>query len=255
MITTDHILPVSLSGNHTPGNDASGSSGDQQILVALHHHDALMTAVARLTRNRQTAEDIVQDTFLKFWEKRMVISNDNIGGWLYRVACNLAYKYAKRESNRSRVHSLFQYSHASTCNDVEERLLQKENKGAITETYKRLPEKQLEVYQLSNIAGLSRNEIAHYLNISPNTVRNHLARATRFIKENMQCACLILFFSAISCVFFNSGGTKVDLRDFIRVQERTNRNVLTEMNIRRQSSITVNYQSTDGLPATMIRSI
>ncbi|NML21677.1 sigma-70 family RNA polymerase sigma factor [Pseudoflavitalea sp. G-6-1-2] len=240
MITTNHILPASLSGNRFPDNDASGSAGDQEYLVMLHHHqDALMTAVSRLTRNRQTAEDIVQDTFLKFWEKRTAISNDNIGGWLYRVASNLAYKNAKRESVRLRVHSLFQSFYATVSNDVEETLLRKENKGAITETYKRLPEKQLEVFRLSNVAGLSRNEIAHYLNISPNTVRNHLARATRFIKENIQCACLLLFFSAISYIFFNSGGTKVHLRDFIEVQGRTKKNVLTEISIRKEYGGTV----------------
>ena len=231
IFSTSLLLPDGSCSEAT----SSHTSGEFTDLVN-KHRSMLLASVFKLTKNRQVAEDIVQDTFLKCWEKRTAVRKDNIGGWLYRVAWNLTCKYMKRESARSRIYKVFQNGNSFSLNEAEEKLQQKENKGLLTETYKLLPDKQLKVFQLSNVAGLSRNEIAHYLNISPNTVRNHLARATRFIKENIQCACLILFFSAICYIFFNSGGTKVDLRDFIEVQGRVKKHALTEVNNRNENA-------------------
>jgi RNA polymerase sigma-70 factor (family 1) len=191
--------------------------------IVQSHSAILFATVLQLTRNKQTAEDIVQDTFLRLWEKRIAMKNDNIGGWLYRVALNQAYKHLRKESCKSRIYASLQAGYSPVSNEVEEQLLQKESKGLFSKIYNRLPEQQQAVYLLSSEEGLSRNEIAAQLNISPNTVKNHLSRAVRFIRDNVKCACIFLLFSFINYIFFNAGSTKSAPVDLFKVQERNNK--------------------------------
>lgn len=193
------------------------------------HSPVLFATVIQLTRDKQTTEDIVQETFLRLWEKRMTLKNDNIGGWLYRVALHLAYKHLKKESCKNRIHASLQAGIQPVTNEVEDQFLQKENKKVLEGIYKRLPEQQQAVYLLSNMEGLSRNEIAAQLNLSPNTVRNHLTRAVRFIRDHVKYACIFLLFSGLNYIFFNATGTKPAPIDLFKVQEQYKR---TEMDNR-----------------------
>ncbi|MBO9634346.1 MAG: sigma-70 family RNA polymerase sigma factor, partial [Chitinophagaceae bacterium] len=174
--------------------------------------------VIQVTRNRQTTEDIMQETFLRLWEKKMILKNDNIGGWLYRVALNLSYKHLRKESCKNRLYTSLQTDHP-VCNDVEEQLLQKEHRNSFARLYDRLPEQQQAVYLLSSQAGLSRSEIAAHLNISPNTVKNHLSRAVRFIRANVKYACIFLLFTTINYIFFVAGSTRSAPVDLFKVQD------------------------------------
>ncbi len=99
-----------------------------------HIPAVLFSTVVQLTRNKQTAEDIVQETFLRLWEKRMAMKNDNIGGWLYRVALNQAYKHLRKESCKSRIYASLQAGYSPVSNEVEEAASAKREQGLIFET-------------------------------------------------------------------------------------------------------------------------
>ena len=237
MLTTDHTTkpqtaaPVRL--NH------QAPDGFNQIVQS--YSGILFATVAHITRNRQTSEDIVQETFLKLWEKRIEITGENIGGWLYKVACNLAYRHKQRELVKSRIYAEMQASVSSASNEVEDCLLQKETRQSITSACNRLPEKQQAVYLLSHNEGLSRQEIASHLKISPNTVRNHLARAVQFLKDNTRCACIIVFviFTLLNQIILFSGSTKQLPDDLYKVGPPTEKSKITEMNKRRPDINTV----------------
>jgi RNA polymerase sigma-70 factor (family 1) len=181
--------------------------------------EKLLTIVTYITRNRQTAEDIVQETFLRLWEKRMAITPGNVGGWLYRVATNLALGHLKRESCKTKVYASLRTTQQECFTEVEERLVQKENRMVLHKIYARLPEKQQAVYRLSKVGGLSREEIAHHLKISPHTVKNHLSSAIQFIRENITCVLLFLVFFICNNIFFNRTSTKVTPDSLYSIQQ------------------------------------
>lgn len=231
MITTDHTTksqtsaPVRLNHQATDGFN----------LIVQSYSQILFATVAHITKNQQTSEDIVQETFLRLWEKRIELTGENIGGWLYRVACNLAYRHQRRELMKARIYADLQASGSSSSNNVEDILHQKENTQKITAVYNRLPEKQQAVYLLSHNEGLSRQEIASHLNISPNTVRNHLARAVQFLKDNTRCACIIVFviFTLLNQIILFSGSTKQSPDDLYKVGPPSEKNRITETDNRR----------------------
>ena len=207
-ISSQAIFPINETSFHKVMNDYSF------ILLSTAFH---------LTKNRQAAEDIVQETFLELWKKRTEILPDNIGGWLYRVTRNLAYKHMRTESYNIKLNAFLSIAGENFYTDVEERLIHKESLKAFTKVYSSLPRKQREVYRLSKVEGYSRNEIANHLNISIYTVKNHLAKAVQFIKEHFTSACLCILFLAFNNLFFNRNSPNSRLRELYKVNQAVNK--------------------------------
>ena len=180
--------------------------------IVQSHSDALMRTAMQITRHQQSAEDIVQEAFLRLWQNRNKIIPYNMGGWLHTVTTHLAYKHIKREKRIS-IYAKRNRIPQSWHTDVEDRLLQKESQNTYDAACMQLPESQQTVYRLSREQGLSRDEIACQLSISPNTVKNHLLKAVQFMKDHIQTCGLLIVFFVFHNLFFSFHSTKSPLRD------------------------------------------
>jgi RNA polymerase sigma-70 factor (ECF subfamily) len=118
------------------------------------HSSGLLLIALRITKSREAAEDIVQEAFLRLWQKRSAITSENIGGWLYTVVSNLGYKYLQQESRQIQLCNSLQASMRGFYTEVEERLVHKENNEIYNNVFNRLPEKQRLVYHLNREEGL-----------------------------------------------------------------------------------------------------
>lgn len=181
-----------------------------------------------VTKNRHISEDILQEAFLKLWEKRMELVAGNIGGWLYKVVINIAYKHLKKEARQKEVLNLLKGRKQAAFTEVEEQLVHKQGMEAFSEACSRLPLKQQEVYRLSREEGLKRGEIAQYLNISSNTVRNHLASAVQFLKNHITSVCLVLVFFVFNNLFFNEDSTNTLSKDLYRINRTLDKRIHTK---------------------------
>jgi len=191
--------------------------------IVQSHYDTLIRTAIRITNHQQSAEDIVQETFLRLWQNRDKVLNYNTGGWLYTVTKHLAYKHikkAKRDNLYIQLHTCRENWHT----DVEDHLLRKENQVTFDAAYMQLPQKQQAVYRLSREQGLSRQEIASQLSISPNTVKNHLFKAIQSMKEHIQTVGLMSALFVFYQLFFLSNSTKQPLRDLYFKEDKRNTN-------------------------------
>lgn len=134
---------------------------------------------------RNISEDIVQDTFVYYWNNRDKIEiNTSLKSYLYSSVRNGALNYIKKQAIERKHNPLIvefldeiQYS-----NHVEDELNDIEKiKRAIEE----LPEQCRRVFLMSCLDGLKYKEIAEDLNISMNTVKTHISKAYRLIRENV----------------------------------------------------------------------
>jgi RNA polymerase sigma-70 factor (family 1) len=132
------------------------------------------------------SEDVLQEVFIKLWHNREKLDvNGNL--WLY------IYVLVKRESlnklrSLKRSEDCFDklwnnISHLADCS--HEKLVAKELSDTINKLLIELPAKQRNVFILSRIEGLSHKEISEQLNISQNTVKNHMVNALRTIKKHV----------------------------------------------------------------------
>lgn len=174
------------------------TSGDEDAFreVVYFYSPKLISFLFSITKNIHIAEEIMQEVFLRLWQNRENVEVNNLGGWLYRVASNLAYSYLKREALNGRLLSYLKKKQANQFSEIEQQMDYKECKELIHKALIQLPDQQRKVYQLSLQEGMSRKEVAELLNISPNTVKNHLARALQFLRHFLSHAniLIVLFF-------------------------------------------------------------
>lgn len=191
---------------------------ESTFYAVVEAHSAQLLAVAmKITKNRPAAEDIVQEAFLKLWQKRAEVVPGNLGGWLYKVVSNLSYKHLQKESRQLQVIYSLQRTGASHCDGVDDLLISKENNELFNGIIRRLPEKQQMVYHLSREKGLRRDEIADRLKLSPNTVKVHLTRALQFIREHLAGASIFFLCFIIQHFIFRDSNTNAAQKDLYSI--------------------------------------
>lgn len=171
--------------------------GDENAfrLVFEQYKAPFYTAAYKMVRSAEQAEDIVQEVFITFWKKRELVAlADNPEAYLFKILHNVIYtQFRKLAKERQLKQTLANGETESEEASVEALLLEKENKTIFETVIGQLPAQQQLVYRLAKQEGLSREEIAERLKISPNTVRNHLASAVEFIRDyiNKEASALV----------------------------------------------------------------
>jgi RNA polymerase sigma-70 factor, ECF subfamily len=129
------------------------------------------------------ADEIVQKSFVSFWENRnrTKIEKD-IKSYLYKIVKNNALNYVKSDITRKNYEREFFLQSVESQNEkINDTLFRERLEKAITN----LPHKCRMVYCLKYIEGLSYKEIATYLEISANTVDNHIQKALKYLKQEL----------------------------------------------------------------------
>lgn len=142
-------------------------------------YPALVRYAFRYVKNRAIAGDIVQDAFVKLWEKRRELDpSGSVKAYMYRIVRNRALNYIRDHSNES-----VGLEHAEDI-EVDPTIQVDGNADGSDELFQllrewinELPERQREAFELSRFEGLDHEEIAGVMEVSPNTVNNHIVAA------------------------------------------------------------------------------
>lgn len=140
-----------------------------------------------LLKSSAEAEEIVQNVFLKVWEKRSQIDIDQpFRPYLFTIALNDIRKsfIEKAKHDRFKV-ELFDFLVEQRTEDMEEYNFA-EYLRLLDEAIEQLPEKRKAIFLLLKKEGLTVNEVASYLKISPKTVENQLTKALKTIRTTFQ---------------------------------------------------------------------
>lgn len=158
----------------------------------------IYTTALRVTNNEWMAEDIVQDTFVKVWINRNLLTTiDNFEAWLYILAKNITLNIIKKQDNykayaqeEARAALIRVYPEADYL--VQDKEFQRILQAAI----ERLPPKQQQTYRLIKEQYLKREAAAAILNVSPETIKWNLDQAMKSIRAyclaNMKDIPLVL---------------------------------------------------------------
>jgi RNA polymerase sigma-70 factor (ECF subfamily) len=143
----------------------------------------------KFLKSPEQAQELVQDVFLKLWEKRTELDKDRpIEAWLYTVARNRVINQFKKMAREQvkRVSQPVAEERLQAAEEADGRILERETSYLLQEAIRRLPEKQREVYTLARLEGYSRMEIAEQMQISALTVKTHMSRAVISVKNFLQ---------------------------------------------------------------------
>lgn len=158
--------------------------------IFMRYKDRFYAAAFKMTKSQDLSEEVVQEVFLTLWLRRDTLAKvDNPVSYLFSIVYHSVAshfkKIAKERSLKEKVRKELIFNDCYT----EKMVAEKEIRNILQQLIQRLPPQQKIIYQLSKQEGLTRNEIAKQLHISPNTVKNHLLKAMEFIRSHWEKHC------------------------------------------------------------------
>jgi RNA polymerase sigma-70 factor (ECF subfamily) len=139
--------------------------------------------VLKMIRTPLLAEELTQEIFIKIWQHREKLDEVvNPEAYILTIATRHTLDLIKRQLNESRMLEKFSAIRPRSHNDTDEILLFRDRAALIQQAVDQLPPQQKAVYLLSRQEGLDYDAIGQQMNISPNTVRNHLVKALQSIR-------------------------------------------------------------------------
>jgi len=152
-------------------------------------------------KNKKDAEELVQDVFLKIWEKReMLDQTKNIKSFIFKIAVNTIYDFIRRKNIENAFNDFAKASFDKATDSTWHTVIFEDMQQNLNNLISQLPEQQQKIFQLSKIEGLTNDEIAANMSLSKRTVENHLYRSISFLKEHFKNESLMgLFFFYLFC--------------------------------------------------------
>lgn len=147
----------------------------------------------RLIGQRDDAEEIAQEAFLRFFRSLAKFRGDSsVGTWLYRTVTHLAIDHLRRERLKRRIF-FFRSGDSEQADPLDmaadpaaspqELFLARETAGRMQQILNNLPAQQKAVFVLRHSEELPLKQIADILSLKEGTVKTHLHRAVKRLRE------------------------------------------------------------------------
>ncbi|WP_316816154.1 RNA polymerase sigma factor [Pedobacter nyackensis] len=150
----------------------------------VHYSEMIYARLLRLLKDTDVADEIIQDLFLKIWEKREQINTtQSFKSYLYTIAENLVYDHFRKVARDRKLQEKFRRITTELYTHTEEDLLSKESKEIIDKAIATLSPQRKTAFILCKVEGRSYDEAAEIMGVSASTVSNHLVKANVSIRE------------------------------------------------------------------------
>ena len=152
-------------------------------------YEPLFRYVRSITKSPDAARDVTQDVFIRLWEVRDSLTPEqSLEAYLYRIARNRAYNHERNQRTRTEKEETVRDRTPAqpappTRPDTQTDAQQLEDR--LWRWIGELTERQREALVLSRFDGLSHDEVADVMDISPRTVNNHIVRALKHLRGRL----------------------------------------------------------------------
>jgi len=190
------LLPLMMA-IHATGGDAELVARlqrrDPQALAELYdrYGRLVYSLILRVVRDAGIAEDLVQETFLRVWNRVQGFDAEKgaIGPWLLAVARNRAIDYLRSASGRERNALEFEETdHPALDTDMEHDILTSDSARAVKAAMAKLSPQQRQVIELAYFEGLSQTEMAEKLKQPLGTVKTWVRAALKNLRDDLGVA-------------------------------------------------------------------
>jgi RNA polymerase sigma-70 factor, ECF subfamily len=154
----------------------------------------LFKVVYNIIREQTIAEDLCQEAFIRYYNKRIPLSNINESRyWLIRVAKNLAFNYRKRKQREVSAVDRIKQDGAKIQEDSQNDLVKEETVALVKKALDKLPVKYRSILILKEYGELNYKEIGKILHISENNVKIRVYRARVLLEKILKTGDLNVF--------------------------------------------------------------
>jgi len=165
------------------------NKGDRQAFSSIflkYHPGLIVYCKSQLANNQALAEDVVQEVFLKFWNQRgTLFIHSSLSSYLFTSVKNKIKDVYREKHFPLYDPTDMQFDEEiNTAQSPDNILIFKELNTTIEELIKLLSEKTQLIYRMNREDNLTYDEIATLLSLTRNSVKTHMFRAIKFLKEH-----------------------------------------------------------------------
>lgn len=162
-------------------------SDEKAFEILFHKYYGILCSFAvKIINDDVAAEEIVQDFFVKLWEKReQVFIETSVKNYFFRSVKNLCLNLIQHNKTKIK-HAQILLSEIENNFSDENNYPEVDLFLKIEESINSLPEKRQEIFRLSRQEGLKYHEIANKLNISIKTVETQISLAIKTLREKLK---------------------------------------------------------------------
>jgi len=162
--------------------------GDEEAFqtLFLKYYSAMCRFANQLLNDRELAEEIAQDMFVKIWEKRAFLNIEtSVKHYFFRSVRNHCLNHIQHEKIKKQYANKIMESAHQEIN-TEQYYLEIDLVKRIEKSIASLPPKRMEIFRLSREHGLKYKEIADKLGISVKTVEAQMGLALKYLREDLK---------------------------------------------------------------------
>lgn len=165
------------------------------------HREAVRQFVLRLVGNRDLAEELTQEVFLRAERKRASFQGrSSTRTWLHALALNVCRDHFRAKARAVQfVPDATAVEALPAGDDVEHEFMEAEMAACISDYVFKLPEQQRDVVALHDIGGVSHSEISELLGITEANARVTLHRGRAALRKLLGEGCVLSFDDPIPC--------------------------------------------------------
>lgn len=163
------------------------------------YKDKLYYFCLSLLKSKEEANDIVQEIFIHIWESRSFINPElSFSSFLYTMTRNRIFNHFRDIDIDIKIKEIIAFKSPVEEEYIESNLIYTEYQKILTNAIDAMPPQRKKVFNLSREENLSHKEIAARLDISVNTVQQHISESLKFIKiyfnkhDNISLGLLLL---------------------------------------------------------------
>lgn len=189
------------------------ATDEQDLLLRLHRGDYLafdklysdhtpsaLSKLKKLVHLHEVAEELHQDIFLKTWEDRERLPLDvPFRAVVLRKARSAAYNFYRKVAHDQDLREELIRTATELHNPTDDAIAHREASQAIEAAISRLPQQRQKIFRAIKTDGKSYEEVANEFGVSLSTVKDHMAKAMRFLRGQLAgqaSAYLFIVFAA-----------------------------------------------------------
>lgn len=160
--------------------------GNEQAFEKIYnlYSSRLFGNIYRMVKSESTAEEILQDTFLKIWYNRAGIDLDkSFRSYLFRIAENNVYDFFRKATRDKKIRAQLFAAATEEYEHIETIIHRKENALLLQKAIDSLSPQRQQIFRSIKLDNKSYEEVSRLLGISVSTISDHIVKANKTIRE------------------------------------------------------------------------
>lgn len=179
--------------------------GDYAAFDLLYQRYAPVTLskLKKLVHLPEIAEELHQDVFLKIWEQHQTLPQDvPFQAVVFRTAKSTAYNFYRKAANDKKLREQLILSTTELYDQLEELINFKDTNEMLLAAVAKLPPQRQKIFTSVKIDGKSYQDVATEFGVSLSTIKDHMAKALRFVRDELAHENPTAFFIIMSSILF-----------------------------------------------------